>query len=214
MTDIYFYQLPEYADWADYEPFLPYISKERAARTARISSVPNRILALCPELLLRRIACERLSLTNNELRFAAAEHGKPFLVGHEGFFFNWSHTRNAFALAVAKSPVGIDLEPCRPHRNARRLAERFFAEKETSYVTGEVSDLDYRFCEVWTRKEAFTKYTGSGMTVDLRAFDVTEDPSLTSRLTTFRLNDYIISLCCDSTEYTLTELKEIAPPPQ
>lgn len=212
MTDIYFYQLPDNPSWADYEPFLPLISGERRARIGRISSIPNRILSICPELLLRRIASERLSLPNDGLHFSASEHGKPVLIGHEDFFFNWSHTRDAFVLAVAESPVGIDMERRRPHREARRLAERFFAEKELSYVTGESSGLEDRFFEVWTRKEAFTKYTGSGLTVDLRSFDVTEDSALTAELTTFQLQDYIVSLCCDSREYTLTELKEIAPP--
>ncbi len=214
MTDIFFYQLPENAVWTDYEPFLPLVSEERRARATRISSVPNRILCLCPELLLRRIACERLLLPNSALHFSVSGHGKPFLVGHEDFFFNWSHTRNALALAVADTPVGIDIERCRPHKDARRIAERFFAKKEASYVTQEVSDPDDRFCEVWTRKEAFSKFTGNGLTVDLRSFDVMEDPALTAKLVTFRLKNYIISLCCDSNEYTLTELREIAPPPR
>lgn len=201
MTDLYFYQLPPKTDWAHHEPLLSYISEERAARILRMPSVPGKILHLYAELLLRRIACEQLAVDNDSLCFAATEHGKPYLVGHEDFFFNWSHTKDALAIAVSDDPVGVDIERLMPRGDACRLAQRFFTEKEASYVSEEASLSDLRFCEVWTRKEAYTKYTGSGLTAALNSFDVLNDPDIASRLTTLRHGGHMLSLCADSGEF-------------
>ncbi|MCM1282867.1 MAG: 4'-phosphopantetheinyl transferase superfamily protein [Muribaculaceae bacterium] len=205
MTDIYFYQLPDSAGWADYAPLLPCISTERQTRIACMPSDKNKILSLCAELLLRRIACRQLAVENDSLHFQQSEHGKPFLCGHEGFHFNWSHAKDALALAVADSPVGIDLEQCPPRGDVEKLARRFYTKKEASYVLQADEGRETRFCEIWTRKEAWTKCTGSGLTVALDSFDVTSDP----RLTTFRHGDYMISLCCDSPGFRLTILTDI-----
>ncbi|MCM1105429.1 MAG: 4'-phosphopantetheinyl transferase superfamily protein [Blautia sp.] len=204
MTDIYFYQLPDSAGWADYAPLLPQISMERQARIADMPSDRNKILSLCAELLLRRIACRQLAVENDSLHFQKSEHGKPYLCGHEGFHFNWSHTKDALALAVAGSPVGIDIEYCPPRGDAEKLARRFYTEKEAAYVLQADHGRGTRFCELWTRKEAYTKYTGSGLTVALNSFDVTSD----ARLITFQHAGYMLSLCCDPPDYQLTILTD------
>ena len=82
-----------------------------------------------------------------------------------------------------------------------KLSQRFFTKNEASHVTSEASKCNARFAYIWTRKEAYTKCTGSGLTVALDSFDVMQDPTITANLKSFTHEDYIISVCCEDNDY-------------
>lgn len=92
-----------------------------------------------------------------------AEHGKPFLTNYDGIHFNISHCREAIVTAISNNPVGIDVEGRR--RFSDGLLQRAFNDEEQGKVKDSV-DPEMEFARIWTRKESYFKYTGTGILID------------------------------------------------
>ena len=89
--------------------------------------------------------------------------GKPYIKG--GPFFSLSHCQKGLAVAVDSSPIGIDIEQIRSYSPS--LAERTMNEQELAEITAS-DDPARAFIRLWTRKEAYLKWKGTGITEDLR----------------------------------------------
>ena len=106
-----------------------------------------------------------------ELPIARTSKGKPFFPSMPKLHFNISHSKTHMAIAISDKPVGIDLEPIRRYKPA--LVRRVFHEEETAYLES-LSALwqDEAFTRLWTLKEAYVKYTGTGIASSFPAFAV------------------------------------------
>lgn len=141
--------------------------------------------------IVKKAACEVLGVKDTDLVFDIAENGKPYLKSHPQLHFNISHSNNGITVAVSDSPVGIDCEKLR--KASLKTAKRYFTEKENAYISRSKTDTDCRFFEIWTKKEAFLKQEGCGLTVSLSSFDVTE-----KNIRTFEKDGFIISVCFEN----------------
>lgn len=151
----------------------------------------RRMLKLHTHGRLRTEAAARLHIRPENLLYQTGEHGKPYFSNGQGLHFSLSYTKDAAVMAFASQPIGIDIEKIRPHR--MRLGKNLGTPHELSILRAAPDDLTL-FYTFWTRKEAWLKLTGTGLTVPLTSFDVWEEPTA-SRLSTFRKNDYCISVC-------------------
>lgn len=119
--------------------------------------------------------------------FALGEHGKPSLVLGEScpdIHFNLSHCKHAIACAVSdECEVGIDVECLGRYKPS--LAQYCMSDEELRSIS-EAADSDLIFTRLWTQKEALLKYTGEGITDDIKtvltspradnvSFETTED---------------------------------------
>ena len=121
-------------------------------------------------------------------RFRAGPHGKPFVdrlatrgCGPAVPHFNVTHTPGLVGCAVARHPLGLDVElrGRRPRHGVRRVAERKFAPAELAELRGlPAEEQARRFVELWTLKEACVKATGRGIggPPGLRGFSVRFPP--------------------------------------
>lgn len=139
---------------------------------------------------VRLIACEKLGVKSSELEFSLGENGKPYLKSLPDFHFNISHSSKKVAIAISDSPIGIDIEKLR--KPNFKIATRFFAENEIDYI----GENPHRFFEIWTKKEAYLKFKGTGIKFPINSFDVTEN-DFCPPLFCFEKNGYIISVCSD-----------------
>jgi len=90
------------------------------------------------------------------------------------------------------------------HVESDQIAERFFSPREASLLRQLPSDKKQSaFFSFWTRKEAYLKARGEGLTVDLRSFDVTFVPGEPASL---------LSVARDSTEAQRWSLDDLAAP--
>jgi 4'-phosphopantetheinyl transferase len=128
--------------------------------------------------LLRVLAGRYLGVAAEEIEFVYGEHGKPRLAG-SGPWFNLAHSGPEALYAFCSSAeVGVDVELANPDRANRRVAERFFAAGEVASLLRLPEALQPRaFLCCWTRKEAFIKARGDGLSLPLHSFEVTLDPS-------------------------------------
>ena len=116
--------------------------------------------------LIRNFETEHLTpryVKRNPPLWAFGEHGKPYITNYEGVHFNISHCNEAVAVAVSDRKVGIDVEGRRKFSDT--LLQRAFSDEEQKAVRNS-SDPQKEFACIWTRKEAWFKYTGTGILID------------------------------------------------
>ena len=130
---------------------------------------------------LRSILARYTNRAPTELLFETGSHGKPFLAGPDDGprtafpAFNVSHSGQIAVVAVtAGVPVGIDVEQIRAMPDADRLAARYFSPHEHDQYRALGPEMRLSgFFRCWTRKEAFIKARGEGLSLPLGSFDVT-----------------------------------------
>lgn len=130
-------------------------------------------------------------LDHNDWDITLGEYGKPAFTAHPEIHFNKSHTQGAAVIAVADRPVGVDIEAV--GRFSERITNRHFTAAEQRYVDPGSPGATIRFAEIWTRKEAFVKWLGTGLHQPLNSFDTLAD----SRISTRRLQNFVVSVCVD-----------------
>lgn len=115
--------------------------------------------------------------------FKTLEYGKPVLNNNPDFKdlqFNVSHSYNFALIAVSlTNNMGVDIEKISNDSDHQALVTRFFSEiEQTEFQT--IADINKvkAFYACWTRKEAFIKAIGDGITYRLNSFDVTIDPEI------------------------------------
>lgn len=127
--------------------------------------------------LLGRILCR----APEELIFDYSRYGKPSLAGASGpddLRFNTSNSEDLALIAVSRErEVGVDLEFMRDGRRLDGIAERFFASGEVETLLAlEPGRRRVAFYACWTRKEAYIKAVGAGLSMPLDAFEVSLAP--------------------------------------
>ncbi len=122
---------------------------------------------------LRSLLSKYLHFSPTQITFRYTEHGKPFLE-NSAVRFNVSHTEGLALMAFTlRHEVGIDVEKVRPQSDVRKLAERFFSMHERRALQNLNGDeLHSAFFRCWTRKEAYIKAIGEGLSHPLHQFDV------------------------------------------
>jgi len=183
------------------------VSSERQARLAKFRFDIDRKLSLYGELLVRYQICKLLDLDNKGIMFTKNKSGKPYLQNYPEFHFNISHTRNAIAVAFSNSEIGIDIEKIKSPDF--KIAKRFFTSSEQNYIFTQ-ENSERAFYEIWTKKEAYIKYTGTGLSVSLKSFNVLDDKNTTMSYMV-EIEDYILSSFCEKfikEEPTVTVLTE------
>lgn len=134
--------------------------------------------------VLRCLLGRYLGVNPESIRFNYGSKGKPALASAPNIEFNTSHSGNlaVFALTVG-CPVGVDVEQIRPLLEIQAIADRFFCKEEAAEIMS-LSPNDHQrsfFC-CWTRKEAYVKASGDGLSAPLDEFRVTVQPTEPARL--------------------------------
>jgi 4'-phosphopantetheinyl transferase len=141
--------------------------------------------------MLRSILGRYLSIAAAEVGFVYNPYGKPALEtrgGEEGLQFNMSHSEGLMLVALRRGRrVGIDIEHVRADLEIEEIAARYFSTAEQAALHALPSEDKLRaFFACWTRKEAFIKALGQGLSLPLDAFDVTLAPLQEARLLSVR----------------------------
>jgi len=148
---------------------------------------------------LREIIGRYTNTRPEQLRFSYGPYGKPALDGR--LRFNMSHSHDLALIALTEeNELGVDVEYIRADFATADIARRFFSavEVEVFNLMAE-EDQVAAFFRCWTRKEAFIKATGKGLSQPLDGFDVTLGPGEPAAL--LRVDED------DAARWTLSDLK-------
>jgi len=169
------------------ERLAAHLSEDERRRAERFRFEVHRRRFAAGRGALRELLGRLLDRDPAGLRFAYGEKGKPRLAGDSAVRFNLSNSQNAALIAVAHGrEVGVDVEALRPIDDAPMLVERFFALRERRVFAGlpEAEQLA-GFYTAWTRKEAYVKARGDGLSLPTTAFEVALAPGSEARLIAF-----------------------------
>ncbi len=137
------------------------------------------------------------------------EHGRPYIErtasdASPRFDFNLSHAGRYVAVAIAvaenenETPrVGIDVEV--PHRriDKKRLAERFFSPAERARLE-DARYADAEFLRIWTKKESYLKFLGTGLSGGMQNADTENATALGVSFTEYTLEgdpSAVVTVC-------------------
>jgi urease accessory protein len=137
----------------------------------------------------RRILGTYLGLTPEKVGIDLNQFGKPQLdvwtvPVDQRVHFNVSHSGSWILTAFARSfPVGIDVEQVSPERVTEDLIAQIMCESERRTLRALPREHHIAaFFNCWTSKEAWLKGLGLGLSVPLRAIEVSIDPREPARL--------------------------------
>jgi 4'-phosphopantetheinyl transferase len=124
---------------------------------------------------LRSLLAGYLGVPGAQIRFEYSASGKPQLAPEQnprGLQFNLSHSASQAVIAVgAELQLGVDIEKIREEVDTAALAQRFFSPREGAGLQALPVNLRVPgFFACWTRKEAFLKATGTGLSFPLADF--------------------------------------------
>ncbi len=141
--------------------------------------------------LLRMTLAEALGRAPADLRFDFGPQDKPFLArprAGSALQFNVSHAGDVAVIATAwHHLVGVDVERVRADIAFATVAERLFSPRERAELADVASASRVRaFFNIWTRKEAYIKAHGLGLSMPLDSFDVAVAPSASEALVATR----------------------------
>lgn len=142
---------------------------------------------------LRALLGSYIGIAPADVGFVYGPQGKPALAplladGASGLRFNASNSGNLAACAFTRGcEIGVDVEQYRGVRDLEHIAHRFFSPEEAAEVLElPATDKEAGFFNCWTRKEAYIKAMGGGLSIPLDSFRVTLRPGVAARMVTLK----------------------------
>lgn len=166
---------------SEVESLRSWLAPDEIERAERFHFTRDRASFIIAHAMLRTILAVYLKLNPAQLRFTSSAYGKPALFDEDNateLRFNLSHSHELALYVVArKREVGIDVEHIRADFAQEEIADRFFSSTEQAALRALSSDERIAsFFHCWTRKEAYIKARGEGLSFPLERFDVSINP--------------------------------------
>lgn len=163
------------------------VKQEKINRAQNEKLKTSRIIS---DHLVKVAISDFLNIPNNEIEIYYGKHGKPLLKNGKAYF-NASHSGNYVVACVDSCPCGIDIEEIRDVN--LKVAERICTESEKQYIYN-AEDNSLALLEIWTKKEAYFKSFGCGISTCLTVVDTTKEKGFK----TFIEDEYVLTIYSDS----------------
>jgi 4'-phosphopantetheinyl transferase len=165
------------------ERFELYLGSDEKHHAARFRFDELRRSFVIARGALRILLGHYVNVSPTSIEFKYGSRGKPALAGPACVEFNVSHSGGLalFAFTIGCN-LGVDVEQIRTLNDSQRIADRFFCSDEAiELMSLTTNQRETAFYLCWTRKEAYIKATGNGLSAPLDSFRVTLRPGEPAR---------------------------------
>lgn len=175
---VHVWRLPLDASDGKVEDLRAFLSDDECARADRFKRPEHGRRFTAAHGTLRLILSEYLQCGPQEILFGKNDFGKPFLADEGPIEFNLSHSGDAALVAVTVGrAVGVDIERYRERLETEKISKRFFSSAEVAELLAlPEGEREAAFYTCWTRKEAYIKARGEGLSIGLSRFEVAFAP--------------------------------------
>ncbi|WP_328917384.1 MULTISPECIES: 4'-phosphopantetheinyl transferase family protein [unclassified Streptomyces] len=158
------------------------LDPEELARAAEFLYEGDRDAYVCAHVALRRLIGAYLGLPPRDVSLSRAPcahcggpHGRPVVPG-DALHFSLSHCADLSLLAFATAPVGVDVESIPAPRTVAETTDVLHPREAAELALLAPAERPLAFTRVWTRKEAYLKGRGVGLSADPAADYVGSGP--------------------------------------
>jgi len=165
-------------DSGHWQPLMALLSNDEQIKADRFRFEKLRLRYIAGRVALRKLLGGYIGCAPEALIFVYNDYGKPSLQKVDsGLCFNVTHSGETMLAAFAlNSKIGIDIEAIQQNIDCMDICQRWFSVQESNALR----DLPEEerigaFFRVWTRKEAYIKARGIGLSYPLNRFSVSLD---------------------------------------
>lgn len=160
------------------KPIESTLSADESDRATRFHFEADRNRYIAAHGAVRDILAYYLRRDPAELTFSVNQYGKPALEDRK-LEFNLSHSKDFALVAVTQERnVGVDVEHIRQGISSHVIAQQYFSKAEIAELQSlPIEQRVSAFFTCWTRKEAYIKAQGLGLSLPLESFDVSLSPN-------------------------------------
>lgn len=185
--EVHVWRVPLSRSFSTLPTLFEYLSTDERERAGRFHFSKDRDRFIVARGMLRRILSRYLNTPPAQLLFSYNKYGKPALHADSvevALRFNLSHSNDValYALTLGRE-LGVDVEFLREDFASVEIAERFFSHTEVAMLRAlPGTQRTQSFFNCWTRKEAYIKARGEGLSHPLDQFTVSLAPEDPARL--------------------------------
>ncbi len=166
------------------DTFALLLEPEEKSRADRFCSEEHRRSFILVRGTLKALLGHYLGVPASGVRLDYSSNGKPRPAPRSCITFNLSHSGDlvAFTFGIGIE-MGVDVERIRWLADMLEIARHFFSHQEAVDLMALPAEQRERaFFRCWTRKEAYLKAIGNGLSVPLNSFDVSVRPGEPARM--------------------------------
>ena len=167
---LYTADIRDFSD-AEYQKWYSLMDSDKQRRVDSFRFYDDKKRTVSGEMLARTAVADMCGIAPGDIKFAAGEKGKPYALAQTAEF-NISHSENMVICAASSLPVGVDIEKIRPVN--LKTAKQFCSDdellclfghkpSENEFTAVSEGEILKRFFRLWTKKEAYGKFTGEGL---------------------------------------------------
>ncbi|MCU7940340.1 MAG: 4'-phosphopantetheinyl transferase superfamily protein [gamma proteobacterium symbiont of Bathyaustriella thionipta] len=181
MIDIWLCQLSHQQEKEN--DFFAQLCDEEMRRAKRFKFAIHRSRFIASHGFTRTVLSHYLKTEPALINYRKGKQGKPYLVNINRsdvshLQFNLSHTEDIAILVITQgAEIGVDIECNERKTDWQWIVQRFFTESEQKCLFALPEDQQKAaFFELWTRKEAYMKVLGTGLSLAPTEFSLTVPP--------------------------------------
>lgn len=195
MYNIFYYNINKMSDELYFNE-LELLDLARKKEILKKADINDRKRSLAGDMLVKKYIGKLYGVKKEEIEIKKGCHGKPYVLNLP-VHFNISHSGDYTVVAISDRPIGIDIEIIKDF--SAILAKKLFNEDELKYISGNSSTrkkslMQKSFYEIWTAKEAYLKYAGTGLSGGMNSltFSLNKDRLVPTRNDITLTHDYSI----------------------